>query len=617
MAVHPTDTKTISFRSMSVHKQDVDKRPSSVPFQSRIEPKTFNHNQKKILHTDIQQTPINTSTTQNMSPWLVNEEDRHKYGLRGQEVIATSQKAEDVLVTGFVPNPFWHSFQKSVAAVHTADDEQYIQCFENELRLPLKAFLISSLPNCSWILNVLHLGFGADKYANPIVIHVCVQTPHYFTSHKVAALEVVQGMEKIIKEKLDNQKYQRDMHEKFHIDICQIYHPKPKSSELKSKDEINKNSGTELRSSDSTHVPGVILTENFPDVYLIDTPCPGLSVGRRETKDRTYPAGSLTGFLQQENTLYSLTCSHVAFPDPERSSEIYKYNDGMEQFKISIPAFKDHKATLQVMEYKLKHARIAIEKAEKRQVMCPEMDFSSRIQCHKEEEIRCARHLKEAQKYSIQAGYVYAASEGWRTVATFNGILDWALIRNACLDPSNQLPPFYFLEEPQVLRFIEKFGDKYWSSDERKAFITKCQALQDSIESNVSHPRSFSLLNEKSIYFKASSRTTGWKACEMNVVQAIVHNQNSTSDEHVFVSDDTQKSKEKTSEGGDSGGLIYSIGVDIEGNTVLVPMAMIWAGNTDGFEGFQGDVTYATPIEEVLKDIECEMGWESGSLKFC
>ncbi|TGO45395.1 hypothetical protein BCON_0397g00050 [Botryotinia convoluta] len=616
MAVHPTDTKTISFRSMSVRNQDVDKRPSSVSSQSRIEPKTFNHNQKKILHTNIQQTPINTSTTQNMSPWLVKEEDRYKYGLSEQEVIATNQKAEDVLVTGFVPNPFWHSFQKSVAAVHNPDDEQYIQCFENELRLPLKTFLISSLPNCSWILNVLHLGFGADKYANPIVIHVCIQTPHYFTNNKAAALKVVQGMEKIIKEKLDNQKYENDIHEKFNIDICQIYNSKSKTSELESKDEVNKNSGTDLRSSNSTHFPGVILTENFPAVYLNDTPCPGLSIGRGETEERIYPAGSLTGFLQQENTLYSLTCSHVAFPDPERSSERYKYNDGMEQFKISIPAFKDHKATLEAMKYKLKHARIAIEKAEKRQVMCPEMDFSSRIQWNKEEEIHCARQLKEAQDYSIHAGYVYAASEEWRKVVTFNGILDWALIRNACVDPRNQLPPFYLLKEPQVLGFIEKFGDKYWSSDERKAFTTKCQALQDSIEFNVSHPRSFSLFNEKSIYFKALSRTTGWKACELNVIQAIVHNQNSTSDERVFIGDDTQKAKEKISDGGDSGALIYSIDVDIEGNTVLVPMAMIWAGNTDGFEGFQGDVTYATPIEEVLKDIESEMGWENGSLKF-
>ncbi|THV44166.1 hypothetical protein BGAL_0713g00020 [Botrytis galanthina] len=610
MAVHPSDANTMSFESMSVRKQDVDKRASSVPSQSRTKPEHFNHYQRKKLYKKIHKTPTSTSKSQKMSPWLIKKQDRSKYGLRDQEIIATNQKAEDVLVTGFVPNPFWHSFRKDVTAVHTPDDEQYIQCFENELRLPLKTFLISSLPRCSWILNVLHLGFGADKYANPIVIHVCIQTPHYFTDNEDAALKVIQGMEKIIKENLDAQKHGNDMHEKFTIDISQIYYPNS------SKTEMNENCGTDLRSTNSPEIPGVNLANNFPFIYSHDTPCPGLSIGREKLNEVIYPAGSLTGFLRQEDKIYSLTCSHVAFPDPERLSERYKYNNGMEQFKITLPAFKDHKVTLETMEDEIKHARSTVEKAEKRQVMCPEMDFSSRIQLGKEEETRCMRRLTVAQAYDIYAGYVYAASNEWRKVATYNGILDWALIRNACVDPSNQLPAFYFREESQIMGFIEEFGNKYWSPDERKAFNTKFQTLQHSIESNVSHPRSFSLFNEKSIYFKALSRTTGWKACELNGVQAIVHNQNSTSDEHVFISDDTQKAKEKISEGGDSGALIYTIDVDIQGNPVLVPMAMIWAGNTVGFEGFQGDVTYATPIEEVLKDIESEMGWENGSLKF-
>ncbi|CCD52397.1 hypothetical protein BofuT4_P079120.1 [Botrytis cinerea T4] len=50
----------------------------------------------------------------------------------------------------------------------------------------------------------------------------------------------------------------------------------------------------------------------------------------------------------------------------------------------------------------------------------------------------------------------------------------------------------------------------------------------------------------------------------------------------------------------------------------LIPMAMIWGGNHHGttISGFR-DVTYATPIGAVLKDIECEMGWDEGSLRFC
>ncbi|KAM0135566.1 hypothetical protein ACHAO1_005115 [Botrytis cinerea] len=546
-----------------------------------------------------------------MSPWLVKKEDRYKYGLMNQEIIATNQRAETVLVTGLAHDPSWSSIKKNIAAVHTQDDEKFVQCFQKDLRVPLKELLVSSLPNCSWTLNVFHLGFGADKYANPIVIHVCVQTPLYFKDNEDTALGVVQGMENIIKEKIDDQNLA-----KFNIDICHI-NPSMRN--------VNAHGYTELRSDESSKVPrvdprkfpGVNLICNFPSIYFDYTPCPGLSIGREKIKEKIYPAGSLTGFLRRENTIYSLTCSHVAFPDPERPSERYKYNDGMEQFNISMPAFKDHQATIKAMGSKLKSVIIAIEMTVKRQLMCPEVDLSIKLQRHQKLQTLCAGDLKGAQDYNIHAGYVYAASEEWRKVSAFNGILDWALIRNACVDPRNQLPWCSFLEGPQVFEFIEKFGDKYWSSDERETFIRKCLALQDSGEFNIRHPKSFSLFNEKSIYFKPFSRTTGWKACELNVIEGIVHNQHSTSDEHVFIGGDTSKVQEKISVGGDSGALIYGIDVDNDGeNTVLVPMAMVWGGGKDGFEGFEDDVTYATPIEEVLKDIESEMGWEHGSLKF-
>ncbi|TEY43603.1 hypothetical protein BOTCAL_0368g00020 [Botryotinia calthae] len=617
MAVHPNDAKTMSFRSMSVRKLDVDKRASSVPSQSKIEPQHFNHYQRKELHK-IHETPTTKSKTQSMSPWLVKKEDRYKYGLRNQEIIATNQRAEAILVTGLAHDSSWSSMKKNVAAVHKQDDEQFVQCFQKELRVPLKEFLVSSLPNCSWTLNVFHLGFGADKYADPIVIHVCVQTPLYFKDNEDAALGVVQGMENIIKEKIDNQNLA-----KFNIDICHIN---------TSMRNTNPHADTELRSDESPKVPsvnppifpGVNLTHNFSRIYL-NTPCPGFSIGREKTEDRIYPDGSLTGFLRQDNTIYSLTCSHVAFPDPERPSQGYKYN-GMEQFKISMPAFKDHKATLDAMECKLGIATSEIRSTKNRQVMHPEMELSDTLQFCEGEEVYRARRLKKAQDYNIHAGYVCAASEAWRKAATFDRILDWALIRNACVDPRNQLHRFNFLKEPQVLGFIENFGDKYWSSDERKAFTAKCQALQVSPEFDIRHPKSFSLFNEKNIYYKPFSRTTGWKACEMNVIEGIVHNQHSTSDEHVFIGNDTKEAQEKISGGGDSGALIYGIDFvdDDDGKkTVLVPMAMIWGGreddfkgNKEGLKGFEGDVTYATPIAEVLKDIESEMGWEHGSLKF-
>lgn len=202
---------------------------------------------------------------------------------------------------------------------------------------------------------------------------------------------------------------------------------------------MNKNCGTDLRSTDSPRASGVNLAKKFPLIYLNETPCPGLSIGREETKQRTYPAGSLTGFLQQEDTIYSLTCSHVVFPGPNRPSERYKYTDGMEKFKISIPALKDHEATLKAMESTLRNATRGFEDTDRRQVMRPEMDLSRELQLKRNNANNLSELLKGAQDFNIHAGYVCVASEGWRKVTTYNGILDWALIRNACVNPSNRV----------------------------------------------------------------------------------------------------------------------------------------------------------------------------------
>lgn len=106
----------------------------------------------------------------------------------------------------------------------------------------------------------------------------------------------------------------------------------------------------------------------------------------------------------------------------------------------------------------------------------------------------------------------------------------------------------------------------------------------------------------------------------MNGVRSIHHRKgHEVSEEYVFVGEDHGGA---ISGGGDSGALIYDIDIDTtnaeEPTAALMPMAMIWAGNSHGtiVSGFK-DLTYATPIGAVLKDIECEMGWDEGSLKFC
>ncbi|THV44847.1 hypothetical protein BGAL_0568g00020 [Botrytis galanthina] len=527
-------------------------------------------------------------------PWLVKEQDRCNYGLRWQQVIATNQAPNDVLG----PHNFHYPPEKHVFAVQGQQDQQYIQDFETNIRSSLKDFLVSELSDCTWTLNVLRLGFKDNRSENPIVIHLCIQTPDYFLdaennrdveNTRNNAIKVLEGMNKIISGK-------KKSSEKYFIDICQI-------------------ENSTLRRSESNEKEGVDLKNNFHSLYTSYTPRPGISIGRTKLD----VAGSLTGFLCQNNDTYALTCRHVALPDKDFRSR-YKFRDEGQKLQMSMPAIKDHEVTKGEMKDNLDIITVEIANDLSEQAKNPHSDYALQNQTKEKEQNVYASNYDKALHYRTDAGHVYAAPEEWRKVPYYNGVLDWAIIHNHCTDHNNTLPRANFLRKAEISKLIKRKRGDDWSSSQYEAFIAKCQKLEKSTRFDIKNPSSSSALFTDRIYFKAPSRTLGWMACEMNGVRSIHHRKgHEVSEEYVFVGEDHGGA---ISGGGDSGALIYDIDIDTtnaeEPTAALMPMAMIWAGNNHGtiVSGFK-DVTYATPIGAVLKDIECEMGWDEGSLKFC
>ncbi|KAK8904195.1 hypothetical protein QC760_007623 [Botrytis cinerea] len=381
--------------------------------------------------------------------------------------------------------------KKSVFAVQGPKDQPYIQDFENNIRLPLQDFLVSRLSDCTWTLNVLRLGFEGNRYDNPIVIHLFVQTPDYFPDNADNSIKVLEGIEEVVSQ---NKKTLEE-------DVSLYTH-------FNSYGEIN-------------------LTHNLANIYEEYTPRPGISIG---SEDYTI-ACSLTGFLKQNDDIYSLTCRHIAFPDDSFRSE-YKYRNGEEKLQVFIPAMKDHVETKRRLKSTLDSIEFAIKNSAFK-------DAANIDKKYRNEILRKAALIRynDAEDCCPNAGYVSAAPEEWRKVPGYVGNLDWAIIHNVCAAPSNT-----------------------WSNDECKAFDSKCQMLQDSEELVIKHPSPSSVLCTNKVYFKAPSRTLDWLACEMNCFKSIHHREgHGISEECVFVG---RQHGGRVSGGGDSGALIYDIDID-------------------------------------------------------
>ena len=163
------------------------------------------------------------------------------------------------------------------------------------------------------------------------------------------------------------------------------------------------------------------------NIYEEYTPRPGISIGR---EDYTI-ACSLTGFLKQNDDIYSLTCRQVAFPDDNFRSE-YKYRNGEEKLQVSIPALKDHVETKRRLKSTLDSIEFAIKNSAFK-------DAANIDKKYRNEILRKAALIRynDAEDYCPNAGYVSAAPEERRKVPSYVGNLDWAIIHNVCAAPSN------------------------------------------------------------------------------------------------------------------------------------------------------------------------------------
>ncbi|KAJ8058476.1 hypothetical protein OCU04_012664 [Sclerotinia nivalis] len=584
------DTKHISFPSTLLHRYDVNiKSPRIGPGKIN---NTSTHKIPKLLHRILATTitPQSEDTQHRVMSLIVEENDRGGYGLRMQKVIASNQ-SKDIFLRhsshGYPPD-------KNVSAIH---DRKFGIFFDRELRSPLEALLLSSLPDCSWSMNVLHLGFKSNGYDNPMVIHVLIQMPGYFDGKEIAAANLLKDMEEVINKK-------QETLEKISIDVCQVYVPKLTRSDHGKDDDDDF---------------GVDLSQRFDDLYL-SSPPPGFSIGRKNTST----AGSLTGFVKYKDDIYSLTCRHVAFPtsksQPNRKE--YKYKDGGDKLMISMPADDDHEATKLRIETDHDKAAGALKDLQNRQVMASDKDYSYQIETKQDAQRKYDKQLSNARNYKTDAGYIYAAPEEWHKTSTYGGVLDWAIIRNYCTDPKNKLPIVRFPPKSPAGKFIANFHKVVECTNEEKYALTaKYAALNCTNSLEIKQPNSFSEPHDKTVYFKSSTRTSDCKACTMSCIKSIVYKEDhGPSHEHVFVG---RRFEDKVSEGGDSGALIYDIDIipgpgNALNTAALLPMAIIWGGGSSGgiVTGFR-DVTFATPVGAVLKDIERYMGWEEGSLRFC
>jgi hypothetical protein len=96
--------------------------------------------------------------------YLVPEDYRHLYGMKGLVVFASSHPLDPACLCDF---PSTYTPQKAIFALGETD-RQFVQVFEDKLHDKF----VSVLPDCTWGLNVFRLGFELESVKNPITIHL-------------------------------------------------------------------------------------------------------------------------------------------------------------------------------------------------------------------------------------------------------------------------------------------------------------------------------------------------------------------------------------------------------------------------------------------------------------
>jgi hypothetical protein len=111
-------------------------------------------------------------------------------------------------------------------------------------------------------------------------------------------------------------------------------------------------------------------------------------------------------------------------------------------------------------------------------------------------------------------------------------------------------------------------------------------------------------LKPNDLVFKPRSRTTNtWTGGRFNAIRSTQKHGGIVTREWCLIA---LPPREAMSSGGDSGSII----VDKE----FQPIAVLWGGEKHGFAHGPKDVTYASPLSKVLRDIEKCMRWTEGSV---
>jgi hypothetical protein len=127
-----------------------------------------------LLHQANNTQPMCATTMSSNShrQYLVLQEDRSSYGMRGLVVFASSHPSDPSCLYKY---PSTYAPHKNIFAIGATDlEHEFAAIFEDKLHDDIVSGVQATLPDCDWGLNVLRLGFDPERLENPITIHIVV-----------------------------------------------------------------------------------------------------------------------------------------------------------------------------------------------------------------------------------------------------------------------------------------------------------------------------------------------------------------------------------------------------------------------------------------------------------
>ncbi|CZR51507.1 uncharacterized protein PAC_01384 [Phialocephala subalpina] len=355
-----------------------------------------------------------TMSSNNHHEYLVLQEKRSLYGMRGLEAYASSHPSDPSCLCKC---PSTYTPHKNIFAIGATDlEHKFAAIFEDKLHDNIVSGIQATLPDCDWGLNVLRLGFDLECLENPITIHIVVADEAL--SEDAACNIVLVILEVIAAAGLDSSEMKS-----IHVDVCRA-----------SRSDIDSCS---------------VLDRN-PEVYNSTARLPYSSIGPAQINS----VGTLSGYIQHRDkdgrtTVYALTCRHVIDPDGILGNKPYVEDSGHPKQQVTCPATSDHKTTIQEINTKITTLQWATE-------------FRNDINTTREI-TTLDQALKNAMQYNIDLGHIYATSGLGRLLPQFQGRSDWAVmsVTNPAISAGNKhvrtLGSFVSFDHPPIAQVDNDF----------------------------------------------------------------------------------------------------------------------------------------------------------------